>query len=185
MHGKRIDTCDRIIIFNTMEKHIPSYVYVRGWRAFVRYHGQPQTYRVCGLTGHFAMDCPRVKKTTENTDNKDTPMETQSTEPQITPVEIIDTPRESAQDSADSPHISKPNPKELKSYLDDVIGSVSTDNEDDIQSITSTEEGQNIISFQQSSAKEDLISSYTSLGGRQRRGRKTGWDQAMLSSLQY
>ena len=62
-------------------------------------------------------------------------METQSTEPQITPAEIMDTPRESAQESADSPLISEPDPKKLKFRLDDVIGSVSADSEDDIQTI--------------------------------------------------
>ena len=84
-------------------------------------------------------------------------METQFTEPQITVPEIMDTPRESAQESAGSPLISEHNPEELKFRLDDVIGSVSTDNEDDIHSITSTEEEQNIISFQESSTKYDLV----------------------------
>ena len=85
MHGRRIDKGDRIIIFKKMEKDIPSYAYVCGWRAYVKYDGQPQTCRVCGLTGHFAKDCPRVKKTTQN---KDTPMETQFTESRITPAEL-------------------------------------------------------------------------------------------------
>ena len=107
MHGRHIDTGDRIIIFKKMEKDIPSYAYVRGWRASVKYDCQPQTCRVCGLTGHFAKGCPRVKKTTQNEDNKDTPMETQSTESRITLAEIMDTPRESAQESAGSPLISE------------------------------------------------------------------------------
>ena len=45
--GHRVDTGDRILIFRSIQKDIPSYVFVRGWRGFVKYDGQPQTCRVC------------------------------------------------------------------------------------------------------------------------------------------
>ena len=56
IQGRRIDTGDRVLIFKQVRHHIPSYVFVRGWRAFVKYAGQ--TCRICGLTGHFVKDCP-------------------------------------------------------------------------------------------------------------------------------
>ena len=46
----------------TLEKNIPSYLYVRGWKAFVKYNGQQQTCRKCKKTGHIARDCPEGPK---------------------------------------------------------------------------------------------------------------------------
>ena len=36
-----------MLVFEKLNKHIPSHVSVRGWNAFVKYNGQPQTCRVC------------------------------------------------------------------------------------------------------------------------------------------
>ena len=62
LHGHRIDTGDRILIFKGLARYIPLYVFIRGWRAFIKYHSQPQTCRICGLTSHFAKDCPKSQK---------------------------------------------------------------------------------------------------------------------------
>ena len=70
MHGRCINTGNRVIIFSTLEKHILSYVFVCGLRAFVKYLGQPQTCRICGLTGHFAKNCPWNKTKPENQSNR-------------------------------------------------------------------------------------------------------------------
>ena len=108
IQGRRIDTGDRVPIFKQVRHHIPSYVFVRGWRAFVKYAGQPQTCRICGLTGHFAKDCPKSQKEAgakkaqlespeskskgKSPKSKDTPMETQSSTSQVTQAEIMETP---------------------------------------------------------------------------------------------
>ena len=66
IHGRKIDSGDRVIIFKELKKEMPSFVYVRGWRVYGKYNGQPQTYTVCGLTGHFTKDCPASRKITES-----------------------------------------------------------------------------------------------------------------------
>ena len=70
IQGRRIDTGDRVLVFKRLARNIPSYVFVRGWRAFVKYAGQPITSRICGLTGHFAKDCPKSNKKSNTEDNR-------------------------------------------------------------------------------------------------------------------
>ena len=159
IHGRKIDSGDRVIIFKELKKEIPSYVYVRGCRAYVKYNGQPQICRVCDLTGHFAKDCPASrkpnqpqsdasakgsqpgnKKSSEKPpENKDMPIEAQPSKPVITQAEIMDTPctRESSQEEF---HIPEPDPEILQSRLDGIFGSISTDADDDIQSVDSLED---------------------------------------------
>ena len=60
-----------MLIFRKINRHIPSYIFVRGWRAFVKYNGQPQTCRVCGSTTHFAKDYPVNKKCKRESENKE------------------------------------------------------------------------------------------------------------------
>ena len=66
-------------------------------------------------------------------------METQPSKPVITQAEIMDTPctRESSQEEF---HISEPDPGILQSRLDGIFGSISTDADDDIQSVDSLED---------------------------------------------
>ena len=78
LHGRMIDTGDRVLVFKELQKEIPSYVQVRAWNAFVRYNGQLQACRVCSLAGHFAKDCPRNNK--KSGDQQQKPPEGQSTE---------------------------------------------------------------------------------------------------------
>ena len=87
MYGKRIDTGDRAIIFKRINVNIPSYIFVRGWRAFVNYIGQLRTCRVYGCTGHLAKACPRLKKESEPAN--DQPV---SSEPEDMESEPIRTP---------------------------------------------------------------------------------------------
>ena len=44
-------------IFIELEKHIPSYVSIRGQMYNVLYNGQPRTCKKCGNTGHFIAEC--------------------------------------------------------------------------------------------------------------------------------
>ena len=159
IHERKIDSGDRVIIFKELKKETPSYVYVRGWRAYVKYNGQPQTCRVCDLTGHFAKDCPASrkpnhpesdasargtqpgnKKSSEKPpENKGMPIETQPSKPVITQAEIMDTPctRESSQKEF---HILEPDPEILQSCSDGIFCSISMDADDDIQSVDSLED---------------------------------------------
>ena len=61
IQGRKIDTGDRVIIFTRIAINIPSYVYVRGWRAFVSNTGQQKTCRVCSGTDHLAKECPKAR----------------------------------------------------------------------------------------------------------------------------
>ena len=45
LFGKKFDTGDRVVIFKKIHKDIPSYVTIRGWKAFIMYRGQPKTCR--------------------------------------------------------------------------------------------------------------------------------------------
>ena len=56
IQSRRVDTGDRILMFKRLARRIPSYVFIRGWRAFIKYTGQPLICGVCGLTTHFAKD---------------------------------------------------------------------------------------------------------------------------------
>ena len=145
-----IDTGDRVLVFKELRKDIPSYVHVRGWNAFVRYIGQLQICRVRSLAGHFAKDYPRNnrksgdqqqkppegqstekpgEKSTHMPESKTTPMDTQPSKSAITQAEVMDTPQEF--------HIPEPDPEILKSQLDGIFGSISTDADDDIHSVSS------------------------------------------------
>ena len=128
IQSRRIDTGDRVLIFKQVRHHIPSHVFVRGWRAYVKYAGQPQTCRICGLTGHFAKDCPKSQKEAgakkaqpespeskskrKSPESMDTPMKTQSSTSQVTQVEIMDTPcsKEPVQEHLEELHVTEPNP---------------------------------------------------------------------------
>ena len=68
------DTGDRVLTFKKLFCHIPSYLKIRGYWAYVRYPGQPVTCRLCSETGHFAVDCsrnPRKKRKAQNNMNED------------------------------------------------------------------------------------------------------------------
>ena len=67
---RRIDTGERVITFKAIDTNIPSYVQIRGWRAFVRYKGQKQTCRICNMEGHLAKDCPRNHRNHETQYNE-------------------------------------------------------------------------------------------------------------------
>ena len=125
----------------------------------MKYASQPQTCRIYGLAGHFVKDCPKSQKEAgtkkaqpegpeskskgKSPESKDMPMETQSSTSQVTQAEIMDTPcaKKPVQEDLEELHATEPDPDVLHSYLDDVIGSVSTD-EDDIHSVDSLDEDQ-------------------------------------------
>ena len=65
MFGKKLDTGDRVVLFKEIHKDIPSYVPVRGWKAYIMYTGQPKTCRSCGKVGHFAKNCSSKRKPDE------------------------------------------------------------------------------------------------------------------------
>ena len=71
-HGLRMNTGQRTITFSRIIKNIPSYITVRGWKAYVYYSGQQKMCRNCGETNHLAKDCPRNRRP------EDTPMDQQS-----------------------------------------------------------------------------------------------------------
>ena len=57
--GNTYDTGERVLTFQKLVHHIPSYVKINGYLAYVKYNGQPATCRMCGETGHLAADCHR------------------------------------------------------------------------------------------------------------------------------
>ena len=72
------DTGDRVLIFKKLLGHIPSYVKIRGYWAYIKYDGQPATCRICHQTDHLAADCPqnpRKKRKAQDkmNDDKDVP----------------------------------------------------------------------------------------------------------------
>ena len=85
LFGRRYDTGDRVVIFSALDKDIPSYLSIKGWKAFIRYSGQPKTCRICERTGHIVKDCPVNQRSTSEEDQQDTQpdaedMETHSSE---------------------------------------------------------------------------------------------------------
>ena len=63
------------IYFRNLVTPIPSYVQVRGWKAFVSYPGQQKTCRICSGHGHIARDCPTKNgnEEQEQPENMDVP----------------------------------------------------------------------------------------------------------------
>ena len=100
-HGKRMLNGEWCLHFNRLADHIPSYVSVRGWTAYVNYRGQPRTCRICNGLGHLARDCP-IKK---NENDQDQPMNTDSHEPGAqasSPEPEVKTPEKPAEPASDS-----------------------------------------------------------------------------------
>ena len=135
MYGRRIDTGDRVLIFRKINRHIPSYIFVRGWRAFVKYNGQPQTCRVCGSTTRFAIDCPVNKKDKRESENKEP--ESPGDPPTSMDINVIP-PHEGFQTRSK---------QEIKQLHQDCFGSAGSSStgdreDDDLQSIDSLNEDQ-------------------------------------------
>ena len=160
IQGRKIDTGDRVIIFTRIAINIPSYVYVRGWRAFINYRGQQKTCRVCSGTDHLAKECPKARgqqnpkqpeaqpqgEPQDQSSSSPSHSNTQSKPSQISQEEIMDT--QNTNDSVqENLNITEPDPKLLRSRLDDVFGGpVSPDPEDDAESISSIEDYQDVSS---------------------------------------
>ena len=97
IYQRRIDTGDKLVLFTSLHKDIPSYLNIRGWKAFIRYNYQPQTCRLCDKTGHFAKECPTNPRNKPNEDQLDDQpaaeeMETHTPKPDPTPEKINSTP---------------------------------------------------------------------------------------------
>ena len=132
MHGRRIDTGDRVIIFST-DSHMDSHRLAE----FVP-------------TGHFAKDYPKNKTKPEDQSNKpaETPAEDQKTkspESQTSQEEIMDTQSTDASVQNEI-RITEPDSEVLSTPMNDVISSVSTDPEVDAESISLIEDYQDVTS---------------------------------------
>ena len=68
-HETPISNGDWCLLFDVLKEPIPSYVNVRGWTAYVTYHGQAKTCRICHNRDHIARDCP----TRNNSKGQDQP----------------------------------------------------------------------------------------------------------------
>ena len=62
LYGRKIDIGDRVVTFSSINVAVPSYVHVRGWRAFVKYRGQVSPCKICGDSGHLAKNCPKNRR---------------------------------------------------------------------------------------------------------------------------
>jgi hypothetical protein len=51
----------------SLSQHIPSHVIIAGYRTLILYEGQPTTCYGCNGTGNLYQDCPRRRKTREET----------------------------------------------------------------------------------------------------------------------
>ena len=69
--GYKLPTGDWSVSFEKLETDIPSYVMIRGWLAYIKYEGQPQTCRKCGQSGHVFTSCPQRRQ--KEARHEDTP----------------------------------------------------------------------------------------------------------------
>ena len=69
--GYKLPTGDWNVSFEKLDTDIPSYVLIRGWLAYIKYEGQPETCRKCNQTGHVFANCPQRKR--EEDRHEDTP----------------------------------------------------------------------------------------------------------------
>ena len=69
--GSKLPTGDWSVSFERLDADIPSYVLIRGWLAYIKYEGQPQTCRQCGKSGHVFASCPQRKR--KQASHEDTP----------------------------------------------------------------------------------------------------------------
>ena len=70
LHGRKICTGERILIFSELRTDIPSFIYLKGWQVAVKYSGQPKTCRICYEQGHFADACPKRRRHKEHSDEE-------------------------------------------------------------------------------------------------------------------
>ena len=64
--GYKLPTGDWSVSFERLHVDIPSYVLIRGWSAYIKYEGQPQTCRNCNQTGHIFANCPQRQNNVPN-----------------------------------------------------------------------------------------------------------------------
>ena len=70
LHGRKIPTGERIVIFSKLWSDIPSFIFLKGWQVAVRYSGQPKTCRFCYEQGHFADVCPNRRRQRDSPDEE-------------------------------------------------------------------------------------------------------------------
>jgi hypothetical protein len=55
----------RVVTMN-LKIHVPSHLYIEGYRALISYIGQPVTCYVCNAADHMAEECPKRIQTRRN-----------------------------------------------------------------------------------------------------------------------
>ena len=133
--GTQIETGTRIAVLEVRE-HIPSFLYIGGYRAKLWHKGQIQTCAVCGEMSHFAKDCPKRRERQERVDSTEAQPTTTSA-PEIAEASPEQAEQVQPTDETKEQHEEKPtteiDPDLLPSYesCSEGSGHESTDSSDD------------------------------------------------------
>ena len=120
--GFELFTGDWILTYDKLTTSIPSYVEVRGWKAYVKYDGQEPTCRKCNQSGHVFAICPQRQKKEPNPEetphgNEDKHEESENMETNEEPPPNEPSPTED--EIRSTPSMQEKNPDEYKPLPDD------------------------------------------------------------------
>ena len=184
MFGQKLDTGDRVVKFKKIHKDIPSYVTVRGWKAYIMYKGQLKTSRFCGKVGHFAKDCPSKRKSDERPrENQDKPEEKEKAdEPtvnmEVTESSVIPTHEDLVKDLLDN--LAEPEPDSVQ-----VPAKVAENLDSDITSKVFTNESvSNPTSEVKPLGAKDSMKGDPGVAKRGKKKRKKNLNRAVLDQLE-
>ena len=115
--GYKLPTGDWSVSFERLNVDIPSYILIRGWSAYIKYEGQPQTCRNCNQTGHIFANCPQRQNDAPK--SEETPQDNKPENMETNEMPDPKEPNPTEKETRSTPSMQEENPDEYKPTSDD------------------------------------------------------------------